>query len=302
MCSVHSELVSVAVEMVIGPGGATPRLLSSGRTSQAWVVDTPHGQWVARVPVENSGRTLSFESEALIAQHLVASGCPVAEWTVVTVDGAVCSVGRLLPGRPVDYEARWPVHFASSIASVLHELHRLPVVGFGPLENTNAELRGRSANLNDGIVDRWYHAAIWPFDQSGIDDHPARRISPALVDQVAEHRDAIVGAAQGCTGLVHSDLHREHLLVDEDWRLGGLLDFGDAFIGCTAWDFALLLWYYGNTNAQLVADNYPGGNDLVDRGATLAIAVGLYKIAKNPRDTNAVPRLARILETTPPPR
>jgi aminoglycoside phosphotransferase (APT) family kinase protein len=301
MCSVHSELVSVAVEMVTGPNGATPRLLSSGRTSQAWVVDTPHGQWVARLPLENSGRTLSFESEALIAQHLVVSGCPVAEWTVVTVDGVVCSVGRLLPGRPVDYEARWPVHFASSIASVLHELHRLPVVGFGPLENTNAELRGGSANLDDGIVDRWYHAAIWPFDQSGIDDHPARRIAPALVDQVAERRDAIVGAAQGCTGLVHSDLHRAHLLVDEGWRLGGLLDFGDAFIGCTAWDFALLLWYYGNTNARLVADNYPGGNELVVRGATLAIAVGLYKIAKNPRDTDAVQRLVRVLEPSSPP-
>lgn len=296
-----SELVSVSVEMVTGPGGATPRLLSSGRTSQAWVVDTPHGQWVARIPVENSGRTLSFESEALIAQHLVASGCPVAEWTVVTVDGVVCSVGKKLPGRPVDYEARWPVRFASSIASVLLELHRLPVVGFGPLENTNAELRGRSANLDDGIVDRWYHAAIWPFDQSGIDDHPARRISPELVDQVAERRDDIVGAAQGRTGLVHSDLHREHLLVDEGWRLGGLLDFGDAFIGCTAWDFALLLWYYGNTNAQLVADNYPGGNELVARGGTLAIAVGLYKIAKNPRDADAVQRLVRVLGPSSPP-
>lgn len=75
-----SDLVSVAVEIVAGPGGATPRMLSSGRTSQAWVVDTPHEQWVARVPFENSGRTLSFESEALIAQHLVARECPVAEW------------------------------------------------------------------------------------------------------------------------------------------------------------------------------------------------------------------------------
>ena len=52
LCSVHSELVSVAVETVTGAGGATPRVLSRGRTSQAWFVDTPDGPWVARVPVE----------------------------------------------------------------------------------------------------------------------------------------------------------------------------------------------------------------------------------------------------------
>ena len=79
---------------------------------------------------------------------------PSRRVAVVTVDGVEFSVGRMLPGRPVDYEAQWPVQFASSIARVLHELHRLPVVGFGPLVNTNAELRGRSANLNDGIVER----------------------------------------------------------------------------------------------------------------------------------------------------
>jgi len=76
-------------------------------------------------------------------------------------------------------------------------------------------------------------------------------------------------------GVVHSDLHREHLLVGEDGGLAGVLDFGDAFVGARAWDYALLHWYYGEANAFRVAAHDPNGEDEFSRGRVLATAIGL---------------------------
>ena len=108
----------------------------------------------------------------------------------------------------------------------------------------------------------------------------------------------IEGAEAGSAGIVHSDLHNKHLLVDKDGSLTGVLDFGDAFIGSIAWDFALLNWYYGTPNAAVVARHHPAGLEALDRGVTLSVVVGLYKLAKNPEDHDVIPRLRRCLEST----
>lgn len=59
--------------------------------------------------------------------------------------------------------------------------------------------------------------------------------------------DSLHAAEDGPTGVVHSDRHREHLLVDNKGSLAGVLDFGDAFVGAVAWDFVLLNWYYASS-------------------------------------------------------
>lgn len=113
----------------------------------------------------------------------------------------------------------------------------------------------------------------------------------------------ILDAAGEPHGLVHSDLHRAHLLRSGDdlsgGELAGVLDFGDAFVGSTAWDFALLHWYHGATNTRQVAHLYGDGDgdedDLFERGRNLAVAVGCYKMAKRPDDTGAVARLEALL-------
>ncbi len=93
---------------------------------------------------------------------------------------------------------------------------------------------------------------------------------------------------------MHSDLHHQHLL-HVDHELTGVLDFGDAFIGSTAWDFALIRWYYGAINARRVADAYEPGINMVERASALALAVGCYKVAKTPEDAAARARLRALL-------
>jgi Ser/Thr protein kinase RdoA (MazF antagonist) len=119
---------------------------------------------------------------------------------------------------------------------------------------------------------------------------------PQALPQVAAGRAALLAAAvEGPIGVVHSDLHREHLLVGPDRGLSGLLDFGDAFVGAVAWDYALLNWYYGTTISRQVADRRPDGRQLHEHGALLALAVGLYKLAKSPGDPRVRRRLRRVL-------
>ena len=78
--------------------------------------------------------------------------------------------------------------------------------------------------------------------------------------------------------------------------LAGLLDFGDAFVGCAAWDFALLHWYYSAPDVGLVAGAYPGGAQLSDSGRLLAVAVGLYKFAKDPTQGDLAARIRRRIK------
>jgi hypothetical protein len=79
-----------------------------------------------------------------------------------------------------------------------------------------------------------------------------------------------------------------------------LFDFGDAFIGSTAWDFALLHWYYGPHNTLAVAHAYDEDSDLAERGIVLAVAIGCYKIAKTPSSgTTLQAKLRSLLDTLP---
>ena len=139
---------------------------------------------------------------------------------------------------------------------------------------------------------------MWPFDHPSLDDHPITERAPDIARAATTLASDIAAADTGAIGVAHSDLHSEHLLVGESGSLTGVLDFGDAFIGSIAWDFALLNWYYGKANAAAVARHHPAGSDVLDQGATLSIAVGLYKVAKDPNDPALIPRLRRCLEST----
>lgn len=289
-------IARTAVESAAGQRVDAVRALSSGRSSGAWLANIATEEWVARIPIEDSGRQITYRAESLIGDYLGSRRHRVARWTVVEVDGVACSVARHLPGVPVAYGGNWSDEFATALASVLRELHTMPAKGFGPLANDGTEALGTSSDPTQGIVDRWSHAQIWPFDGSSLTGHPVVDQVPEIATSVTGLGDEIEAAASGLSGVVHSDLHREHLLVVDDGSLGGVLDFGDAFIGAVAWDFALLNWYYGAQRARQVAARYPCGSEQLRRGVLLSVAVGLYKLAKSPADTAVLPRLQTCVD------
>ena len=284
-----------ALRLAVGEPCRGLRRVASGRSSSAWAASSASGQWIVRVPVPDSGRTHSYRSEAQIGELLHERGHPVARWAVVQVDGVPCSVARRLQGRPVGYDERFQAGFAAALARLLLDLHHLDATGYGPLVDDDRTLYGRSSSVGTGVMDRWFHASIWPFDDSELASHVISDIAPELVEKVEQLRPWIIAAADEQIGVVHSDLHREHLLQDEAGGLAAVLDFGDAFRGSVAWDFALLDWYYGDHNASRVAARYPVSADIQTSAAHLAVAVGLYKLAKSPADPAVPERLRRVL-------
>ena len=290
-------MATECVERVAGHQVDAVWALSTGRSSLAWVAQVGEERWVARVPVKDSGRRITYQAEVAIGRYLNSLGHPVADWTIVNNDGTMCSVAREVPGVPADYNRAWSDDFGRQLAGVLADLHAMPAEGFGPLADDQQSIRGLSDDRVHGIVDRWCHARVWPFDDSSLDDHPIVELAPEIANAVSTLAGDIEAADTGSTGVVHSDLHREHLLIGRDGSLTGVLDFGDAFIGSIAWDFALLNWYYGKANAAVVARHHPAGSDALDQGVTLSVAVGLYKVAKNPNDPAMIPRLRNCLES-----
>ena len=272
------------------------RPLAKGRSSSAWIVEAAGGQWVVRVPLPDSGRRPSYRSEALVGELFHRTGHPVAHGGLVEIEGVLCSVSRLLDGTPVEYGWRWTEDFGSQLASMLYDLHGLSASGWGPLADGDHRLQGIGADSTQGIVDRWFHASVWPFDNTRLEDHPLIDLVPDLLPDIAMLERRIREAAQGSAVLVHSDLHREHLLRGDRGTLAGLLDFGDAFVGCAAWDFALLHWYYSEPDVDLVAGAYPGGTQLSYNGRLLAVAVGLYKLAKDPTQGDVAAKIRRRIE------
>lgn len=167
--------------------------------------------------------------------------------------------------------------------------------GFGPLVDAPGPPRGEADSIRDGVLGRWCWARCWPFDHTDLAGHPLADRDPAAAVALEARTRQVLDAADGPLGVVHSDLHPEHLLASPHGDLTGVLDFGDAFVGSTAWDLALLHWYYGARAAQDVARHHPQGGDLVRQGRVLALAVGAYKLAKNPADAQVLVRLARVI-------
>ncbi len=293
-------IASCRAKQALSHGSATNvdvELLAAGRSSQAWRAVSAGSQSVVRVPIPNSGRLLSYRSESLIGDLLVDAGHPVTRWEIRTVEGVDCSIGTLLEGSPIVYEAEWNDSFTDGLASVLRDLHQLRATGWGPLANTSTELVGASGSEQQGIVDRWFHASIWPFDGSDLSAHPIVDLEPKLAGHIAKLEARILNAVGAPFGVLHSDLHQQHLLNRND-HLTGVLDFGDAFIGSIAWDFALIHWYYGPRNTERVTKAYGCDPDMLERAAFLAISVGCYKLAKTPHDTATRHRLQALLNSS----
>jgi len=290
------SLAEQALCRLLGVASCGVRLLAQGRTSNAWVAEIRGVHWVVRVPIPNSGRRMSYRSEVAITELLQSRGHRVAKWKVIVLGEVPCAASRLLSGTPIEYGQPWSTEFINALASVLADLHRLPVTGWGPLVDDDHGLEGSCASPGEGVVARWCHASIWPFDGSTLLAHPVAEYLADLVPAIADLKPTILDSLQGPSGLVHSDLHREHLLLDSRGRFAGVLDFGAAFVGSTAWDFASLHWYYGERNARLVAETYPDGAAPFERGALLAVAIGLYKIAKQPGEELPRQRLRQRLE------
>jgi macrolide phosphotransferase len=94
----------------------------------------------------------------------------------------------------------------------------------------NIELVRSDIGIGPKLLDRW---------QTWLDDEPLWNFSPSLI---------------------HGDIHHAHLLVDDNSRITGVLDWTEAEVGDPSVDFIFQLMAFGEGSLkQLVADYEKAG-------------------------------------------
>jgi aminoglycoside phosphotransferase (APT) family kinase protein len=113
------------------------------------------------------------------------------------------------------------------------------------------------------------------------------RLAPVILNLSNDHQSVVL----------HSDLHGEHIFEFQG-QLSGVIDFGAAFTGLPAWEFAVLAYYHGWPATETVLATYTQQIAALeiqtDQVRLLAIVVALYKLSKLAHPTVADAKVQRI--------
>lgn len=259
--------------------------LGSGVASEAWLVSSSSGAVVVRFVPSDRPRPVTYPTEHAIMASLVAQQMPVpipilhSGESDLDVDGwKGWSVTSQVAGAALRAAQPRP-SLIEGLARFLLALHSRPVGGFGAPRATNGQFIGASASSRDGLRARWASAEPWPF---GTSPHELDDVHDLVdVPRLRGHTDAVMAATLGHEQvLLHSDLHGEHI-YRHGQNLSGVIDFGGAFVGATAWEFAALRLFMGDSFAEAVLENYTRirpDDSLSKQSQLVGLSLGLYRL------------------------
>jgi aminoglycoside phosphotransferase (APT) family kinase protein len=232
----------------LGVSEARLILLGRGLSSNAWLVsdDVTERDLVLRVALTCAAGSTYEREHAVLARILdrlnqaeSSALCvprPVTgSWTLEFPQAVVFSVTERLDGpglAPVD-----AAEAAEPIGRALRALHDVDVGGLGLADTP----RG------------------WPFDDTPVYPRFGSRLTRWANDirQIATTQPRV---------LVHGDLHEENILwplaEHPDGSKVGFLDFGMAFAGAAAWDFAALAYFLSWPISAIALTSYLHDGDL----------------------------------------
>ncbi|MBC6462550.1 phosphotransferase [Actinomadura sp. HBU206391] len=243
--------------------GAPVRLLDTGWDNTVYLVGA---EWVFRFP-RRAIALPGMDREIAVLPPLaprVPLPIPVPELVGTPSHGYPwCFWGaRLIPGRELA-EARLPdadrVGAAGELGEFLRALHDpdlVPAVGAGlpddPLRRADPGVRVPMARER---LARLSEYGVW---------------NPAVEALLAEAE--LLGPPTGPVSVCHGDLHVRHLLVDENARAAGVIDWGDVCVADPAIDLSLVYsGFEGPARAALLAAYGPVGLERETRARMLAV-------------------------------
>ncbi len=216
---------------------ATVRQIHGGWASFTFLVDGRDGGHILRF-ARTAEVAAAHRREAALLPLLARS----VSFAVPAPDffrdwgGRTCMGYPLIPGRALTVDDDWP-----ALAGVLRELHGFPVDA------------AREALGQDGTQWRAYYEHLW----TNVTNEVLPVLGPALGAALeSAYRQFLDGDWDFTPVLVHRDLAPEHILVDDDGRVVGLIDFEDAAIGDPAIDFAGLLGILGTARIETLIAEY----------------------------------------------
>lgn len=206
-------------------------VLGVGWDNIAYLVD---GEYVFRFPRRTMGAEL-MESECRVLPALAARlplPIPEPRWISKPTESYPWTFAgyRRLAGRTacraaLDDEER--ARLAAPLGEFLRALHSIPLAEIEALEPTGDTLRRVDLEFRLPQVEE----RLDTLHRSGLLDDP----TPwrAVLD------DLPLDWKPGARALVHGDLYARHLLVDDDAKLCGVIDWGDVHLGDPAVDFSI---------------------------------------------------------------
>jgi len=216
--------------------------IGAGYGSTAYLVPDRDRDWAVRIPRPEADwaiPTLEAEARLLPAleDHIDTTETPRDAAIVRDEGGAlVAAVHRYIPGRQLSgrsVRGRRRARLAQQVGAFLGQLHSFPLAQARALEIRELDLwEGHYRPLIDEAMPhlgesakRWLTAQADAFEAGG-------------------------GTRSAPRALIHGDISGDHLILDGDSGLGGVIDFGDAMIADPALDLAGLL----NDQAQPFLD------------------------------------------------
>lgn len=219
--------------------------LGSGWGSVAFRVPTADGDWVARVPSAVPWSVEDLEREVrvlpLLEQRPFEVVTPRDARLVCDAKGKlVAAVHRLVPGTSSKGRrilGRQREEHLAAIGRFLATLHSTP----------HADARAHGVEARD----LWREVSLPRIEQTMTLAGPVTRAW--LADRVRAYEALDV---QIPVALIHGDLSGDHLLMDDETRLSGVIDFAEARLSDPALDFAGVLNRFSWRDLEVVRAHY----------------------------------------------
>jgi len=254
------------------------RLLSNGWDNTAYLAAE---RYVFRFPrrkvaahlIENENRILP-----LIAKHLPIP-IPVPEFVGEPTDSYpfVWAGYEYLPGQPGNYRKWTPRHraaLARPLGKFLRALHGIEipadVLYWAPRDEiARSEMKTRMPKMEERL-DKL--PSIIP----SVDPAAIRTITHRLIE-----KEEIAQSSSQPLTWVHGDFSCRHILVDEQRRIMGVIDWGDVHVGEPSLDLSILYTFLPAVARPDFVDEYGAIDEQTDRKAkfraiTHALAIAEY--------------------------
>jgi len=245
------------------------RWIGFGWGSDAFVVPSADGDWVARTPRAVPWSVEDLEREVRLLPLLQARPFEVVtpHDARIVRDGSgalVAAIHRMVPG--VSSKGR-------NIRGRAREEHLAAVGRFLAVLHTTPHAAARKHGVE--VRDLWREVSLPRIEETMALSGRATRAWLADHVRAFEALDARIPVA-----LVHGDLSGEHLLMGDDGRLSGVIDFADARLTDPALDFAGVLNRFSPRDLEVVLAHYDAPRDptLLERARIYIEIVPIYQV------------------------
>jgi aminoglycoside 2''-phosphotransferase len=217
-------------------------LIDSGFSNIVVILDN---KWVFRFPRGEYQRSCFTAELRLLAELRQKTLIAIPNYTQIASSGGVGGY-RMIEGQEL----------TPSLFRTLNRVSQEAVlVQFGEFFNVLHSLPISLIARKDGSIPRWNNRR---FSEQYFNERRLRltqKLDADLLKSLDQLYAAFDRSDSSCERLIHGDLTSGHVLLTQDTRKLGVIDFGDAVAGDAADDFAIL-WTYADWAAPFVFERY----------------------------------------------